>query len=411
MYQTLDYAYMNVSEDIKVAIDKTTGLPIKYISSNGDEMYFDAEKIKSLRRKAIASGQSEIIGAFRNLRIGLPTDSTVYLKEHPKTENLPNDVLSEEELRAKGVNIIQADSTKLYIRKRALEKDGPLADFDTTNRELTIVCVDGPIDDYFLQDTRYDAVRKSRNFVVVVADSPEAWRDGKINLLRQYLDSSLEQIPLLKGIRDSQRKIVDVKNRIQQYRETIYLYSNMDNVQLEEVYRRDNIFINGFYYSGEDPTIFINVDAGISKFSFIYFDQKGILKVDSREFYDRRYRGHLAKSTYPDPESFHRSKKASVDNGLYLYGSQSVGFALRHELNHDQLIQQQINQGKEPNYSEYDTDVGAMRGIKEAWEKWVNSEYTDNSGYDFVFSLPEEQGGGYVLTKSIASKKEGPSAI
>ena len=46
------------------------------------------------------------------------------------------------------------------------------------------------------------------------------------------------------------------------------------------------------------------------------------------------------------------------------------------------------------NYNEYDTDMATRKYFKKPWEKWKNSGYTDNNGYNFVVGLGQ---GGYVL--------------
>lgn len=81
----------------------------------------------------------------------------------------------------------------------------------------------------------------------------------------------------------------------------------------------------------------------------------------------------------------------------YPYGAQTAGLTLRHESAHDEFIAQKFMKGEAPHYSEYDTDMKAMETIRNAWERWERSEFTDNSGYYFIFSLPE---GGYILTEN-----------
>ena len=80
------------------------------------------------------------------------------------------------------------------------------------------------------------------------------------------------------------------------------------------------------------------------------------------------------KDSHPNPADFLVNPKATSDDPKsYPYSGQTAGQSLRHELEHDLLIKQNFIEGKGLDYSEYNTDVGAMNGIQEAWEKWEKS--------------------------------------
>jgi hypothetical protein len=127
------------------------GLPFKYSLPNGIDGTFDVSQMRIFRNKAIVQQEVEFAS---HMSYEGPSFDEIYKEspEKPRTLELPKDVMSEDELRQKGVEIIQGD-TKLYIRHQAFEADGPLAAFDGQGRKLIIAAVDGPYDDKeFMRD-------------------------------------------------------------------------------------------------------------------------------------------------------------------------------------------------------------------------------------------------------------------
>ena len=127
----------------------------------------------------------------------------------------------------------------------------------------------------------------------------------------------------------------------------------------------------------------------------LFFDKDGHFGADNKNIFpdvpsDTRPN---PSQTHPNPDDFQMNPNASSnDPKSYPYGAQTPGQSLRHEAEHNVLEAQGI-------FNEYHTDMRAMEGIRDAWERWEKSGFTDNSGYYFVFSLPPEEGGGYILTK------------
>ncbi|MDO8599828.1 MAG: hypothetical protein Q7R44_00240, partial [bacterium] len=143
-----------------------------------------------------------------------------------------------------------------------------------------------------------------------------------------------------------------------------------------------------------DSTIVIAVGKTFQEFQGLFFDELGNLVSVGRR-YGRS--GLNSDQTYPDPSSFKLNPNASPKGpDFYPYGAQTLGFALRHEISHDILMAQQWNNSGTMDTNEYDTDMKAMESLKQAWERWVNSGYKDNSGYPFILRLPD---GTYILTR------------
>jgi hypothetical protein len=153
-----------------------------------------------------------------------------------------------------------------------------------------------------------------------------------------------------------------------------------------------------------DRTIFVAVggykDEKLSM-KAAYFDSDGNF-CSKQVTYDKATPAFLDNTqSCPDPNDFTFHPEVSSPND-YPYGAQTVGQTVEHETRHDVKDAQAINEGKTPDVFEYNTDMEAMQYIREAREKLEKSG--DDSGYPFVFSLPKEQGGGYILTKAPENK-------
>ena len=162
---------------------------------------------------------------------------------------------------------------------------------------------------------------------------------------------------------------------------------------------------DGAYFGGNNPTIFLAVGDAINvRFVVCYFTSEGEVKIVSHPWETSMLqlnKGVSASGSHPNPQDFLIDPHSSPDMpSSYAYGkSKTPGIEFRHELVHDVFITQRQNKGEKPDYSEYNTDIEAMRTIQEAWDKWIMFGYKDNSGYYFVFRLPPEAGGGYILTR------------
>lgn len=394
--------------NMKVSIDKE-GIPIEYILPDGKKVSFDREEVKKLREKAISSKEPEIITM-------IPIEDSsgseyIPSPERPRTLELPKDVLSEEELEKRGVKIIQADNTNLFVREGAFGKDALLEDFNNTDRKLTIVLVNGTwINPLYMQDSRYEEFKKFFIRLDGLTADPVKMANDRMEKLALYLRQDLEKFKNEKDVSSFNGKILNLKQNIFVLEEKMVREQFLDHVG-SELYLEGKA--KGFYKRGENAFIFLAV-GGIKynrRFATIYFDHEGSVAVDTNWEFGTYYSGGgfdpKARETHPNPEDIPKTIASPANPNPGLYHHLTAGFALRHESSHDLLTQQKINKGGEPNWSEYDTDVKAMEGIIKAWEKWETSGFTDNSGYYFVFSLPE---GGYILTENKQNKSKTPSS-
>lgn len=397
-------------------------LSVKFWFSDGTEFMPDMGVVEEMKEKAISSGEPQILAMFSKMNDPFYRPDADFLEGHPILPDLPEDVLSEEELAVNGVKIIQAPNTSLHIRKQAFEEGGPLAELTGKggSEKLTIVLVNGPVvAKGFMGDPRYDGVR---NILPNSYGSVEEYRLKKIKEFKSDLESLRKKLA-----RDpyalSLYSILELKS-------FIYAYENgivTDNQLLERKWAEFE-GCTGWYgtglwenlglkrYSNRTILIAVGQRESVSK-QVVYFDSNG--QLSSRSIGPQLMNGSSGRSNYPDeyqsypnPGNFAINPEASPDNpNSYLYGFWRPGEILRHEIGHDMLIAQAANEGKKPDRSEYYTDVEAMRGIQEASVKWEESGHTDNSGYYFVFSLPDDRGGGYILTENQNSPSNAPREL
>lgn len=411
--KAIEYHYMDVSDDIKVAIDKE-GLPAKYIIlSTGEEVYFDKEEVKKLREKAISSKEPEIIKMFLQTNPASIPEFNYQESDaakHPTTPDLPEDVVSEVDLEKRGITIFQPENTNLFIREGAFAKGGIFEDFNSPeDRRLIIVFLNGStITQKYFNDPKYSEVI---NYIPKKFLSAQDRRES-------IIADSEEQLEILH--RDKKKLIQAWGGEPYQYEYgTLYFKAEIlkykdENFMTDEQISRAALGINfGWYQEGngglipgsqKTPTmIFISVDQQ-DKYNFpiVYFDPNGKISViDFTNDYGK-YRGKLfptVQQTHPNPKDFKKDSNTSFDIPPYAITNRHLGFVLRHENEHRKLIEERERKNEKPDFSEYNTDIQTMEGITKAWDKWEKSGFKDDSGYPFIFSLPKEQGGGYILTR------------
>lgn len=395
-----EYEY-KIFDNIKVAIDKD-GLPVSYFPPDGKEIKFDKVEMQKLRDGAVLNKEPEIITILdfpANKNFNPETDLTEYTDMHPRVSELPKDVLSDEELRKRGVTIVQSDKTNLYIRNSAFEHDGPLAEFnDSIQKKLTIVLVDGPI-------VSRDFIDSNQPFARLLPLSDidvKGYRSKKIaqaeEQLKRYRTSFSTQSD----------ELLWLKTQLYKYQTTLTDKQITAEIALTEgrdikgdVIGRHNYeydyerYSNGNQISStptKRTTIFLAVGENESTNDRVVlaFDGNGKL-INSRIWTQLRTydRSPQPKETHPNPSDI--ELKGENSEG-YLYKPSGVGFTLEHEAGHHKANLKGDN-------NERNADMYAMDTIRKAWEVWKESGYTNNRMYPFAFSLPPEKGGGYILTE------------
>lgn len=306
---------------------------------------------------------------------------------------------------------MQADRTKLYIRKGAFEEGQPLAGIrdKDPNRTLTIVLFDEEfVSPFYMQDERYlpYAYSMPRSTVDALHFRSEKIEESKKKLEEQRTDPGLFGQRKLESILTEKSKLFHYMHIASNYElleqaafefEVDRIVDDNDSDDNDDDKHRK--VARGAYATNiftTDATIYLPVGTDSDqngKFLRVYFDGNGQVMVDeyakvgiSKLPYFQR------KDSFPDPELFMRDVLANCENGGYPHGAQSIGHTLRHELFHEKGMGQE---GLEKD-CEADVDNAAMDGIEVAWETWESSGYKDYSGYNFIFSTPD--GDGYALT-------------
>lgn len=368
------------------------GLPYKYRDSAGGETQFDMKLVTASRESALKHEEPEVVDLIPVPPSSFISSAISYSRDHPETSKLPDDVLSEVELKEHGIKIIQADNTTLSIRKGAFEEGGPLAQFDG-KRKLIIAVLDAPAVIYSAaKDPKYDQVRKLLHEKEIYVKN---YRFVKIAQIEEELNT-LRKDASVKAV-VGQDTLLSLKVLEYEYRHTVTDEQIAYEASVDTAEAAGQYFYPGISGIANTAVVFIaagsyNRPSGLIR---VFFDSNGNCQVDHTD--DTEYIGSdyspQASQTYPDPLKFRFNKNAKADiPRSYPYGGQTAGQILRHELEHDELITEQ----KTPNFSEYQTDINAMEEIRNARFLWQESGYKDNSGYCFVFSLND---GGYILTE------------
>lgn len=394
-------------------------LPIKYVKEDGKQIDFDIKRVKEIRDRAIYLREPEILSVIIDEEVGgekidKELATYPYTAEHPKTTELPEDVLSKEDLEKRGVKIIEAADTNLYIREGAFAKDAPLADFNNTGRELTIVLVDGgEASKRSMNDPKnaalWDLVPELNNRGI------SKYKAGKIDSLNRELGTARlelkQQIELKR-----QKKTESADERIRRLQTQDYIFSLKTIMyEFKNVMTNDQIFTHKFVraeyagkYFGRDKdreVIFLKVGEPVQRGfreTIIFSDLLGGFQIESTSYEGGGRSGlrPIANQTHLKPPS-HVAPPPLLGSDYYAaLDVGGTGFTLRHEIGHAQL------RNENSSYVEYGADMKAVAGLKSAWEKWEKSGFTDNSGYHFVFSLPE---GGYIITEHRQSNANTPS--
>lgn len=391
-------------------------LPIKCIAIDHKVTNFNLRDVKNIRANAMSLGEAGLLIVSKlpqistpiiddEIRPPLPLENFL---SHPETHSIPKDVLPTQELNERGIKIIQADATNLFIRGGAFENGEPLSAFNKNGgKELIIVLLDSPfISGESLKDPRYDSIRdlvspNSVNFKDII----EEYRKQRITELTSGVERMYQ---FLYSHRDGQMFPPEVHD-VRIYDGLTLAESNLLKAQRDLFVFKNNLLSNteilsqmmatghgpevkGWYFPPNEGRTLILLAVGnnlpTSNAEMLYFTPSGELTYDTGNMLPNV---EITPSnvepyqTYPDPKDFPMNPSSSSKNpNSYPYGALTPGLALIHELMHNKLIK-----------SEYDADMMAMEYMRKAYTTWYYNQ--DNSGYHFVFSLPA---GGYILTKS-----------
>lgn len=411
------------------------GLPIRVTFYNKTQE-LDPGSMANIREKAIQTGVPQMIFADRYEVPKTYPSST----EHRTYDQLPPEFINDSEvLKRHGVTIIQGEYAQLAISEHAFQPGGPLEYFSNNGRKLTIVIVDGPmVFTGFMDDPKYDSVRN----LLVNSDKDVLLTDQEYaTYLVEHAQRIEKRIEVVKQLISDQPNNEDLRNSDQSDRdallvEYIQLQANLYRIA-QGLVTKDEVlgsydfgsavgtYIADMKYNG-NPTVFIAAGATTQADVYdgaLYYDATGQIQFFNTHQTEGQYRDRLSSAdSHPDPSKLQRDQFANPDDPYsHPYLASSLGQILRHELAHDRLVYQgwsptgyddsgevegwrrtrdwSVDWPKfDPNWSEYDTDMWTIGYLRDAWDRWINSGYSDGSGYFFAFSVKEV---GTNLTKYI----------
>lgn len=386
---------------VEVEID-SEGLPVKYTLPTDQTGFFDRSQMRNIREKAIA--EKEVEFAAHVPWDEIPGSNYTPSAEKPRTPELPKDVMTEQELLAKGVEIIQGRK-KLFIRKQAFETGGPLEAFNGSDRKLILVPVDGPyIGNDFMADAKYDRV-----IHIYGGRSPVSLIDVegfKSQVLPRYEQGLEQERNRIKNAISSGVNPGLGGSGILFYKEWIYLLKEAKTSQ--DMFDYAGLFPTantlGQYFGPErskipnTAIIFFAVGKNNARLKhfFLKFEANGKVTGEVQTAAAGRDRRPYPEHTHPNPADYPKTPDGSPSRSeTYAYMGNDPGRALNHEIKHDKY-----NRIDSKDQNEYFTDTDAMEVTSKGYEKWRQSGFTDDSGYYFVWELDEEFGGGYILTRS-----------
>lgn len=426
------------------------GLPKRYTFRDGRVQIVDYAKAQEVRERAIKNKEPEILDVLVTPSLESPLPFTPS-PEHPRIVELPKDVLPEEELKTKGIEIIQSPKTNLYIRESAFKEGGIFESFNSGQSKLAIVLVDGPvISTRYMHDSRYG---QAREIIGKYFPDDEKSQLEKITEIEKTL---VAQQSVLAGWEGMKGRIEDIASqkkdgkRVDDFQEYFYnkykdlltpsileevkseivrlktereLYSGADEALLERLLVPGNplgLFVGSRDelnpYRGDSmgkPIIFVCTGKesreGHLETVTTFFNTQGKLDLFDSEYAisgsaDLTPRSH---QTFPNPADIKMEPNSKPGDHRIKIGVQEVspGLILAHELGHWQLDEAALGQ------TEGGADEQLLKRFSEVWNKFKASGFKNDpeatSGYPFVFSILQEYGGGYVITEN---KKDGAKA-
>jgi hypothetical protein len=388
------------------------GLPVSY-EFEGSFHHFSDQEILLMKlrvQNAKLTGDPEFLTRIDGDYI-LPNTPTLQASpDRPYVDKLPDDVMSDEELKQNGViEVIQGESVKVRIRRKAFESEGIL--YDLAKSQLTdnpiklkIVLVDGPyVSGVYMSDPKY----KSLPFLPgYLNQDVEDFRQQKINEVGKEVDDALSH--LQDAIKSKDELQIEGQTAITiaiQSNLLDYKYARQDELTEMMISETTNAVGQFYENTGTDDngnqiaTVFIAVGNSLLRREHIqiFADRKGKIILHATLGIDTQSVIHDPNEAmgFPRPDDFYRDPNANEKDDTYPYGGPSyqLGFILTHELKHlDRIILGPNEYGNIRDDNEYNTDMSAMAQIDEEYQKWITDGQND---YPFVF----QQGSAYQVTE------------
>jgi len=428
--------------EMRVFLDPQ-GMPVAYREGDGELQEFtQEEKIEMQYARTRALEMRELQVAFQHIRLN-ETFVRPSTPEQPWVTEVPEDLLSADELGAKGIRIINPPdplAPKLHFRSSIFSGNNMLEPFDVLNANLpeegklriTFVVVNAEVlEATYALSPEYEAVRQ---YLKVFRFKYNKLIEEKVMELQQRIDESKHQLETEPDL--EKRSVLDeaiVRWRTQQY---YYLHTMSPAELFAEAVARHSQMIGQFVYLSEDKGedgvrhlrdtyIFValpdHTQTTSRTLTSLYFDERGGAQLS-----ELTLGGESGASSpnidesFPKPEKHLNTGFGTFENKYYKYDPATPGFVLRHEIAHlllmevipelsklglleqSQLVEHILQNASvkewidqygmqdgeiSPIPSEYITDVIAMLTLQFAEHKKHISG--DESEYPFAIEIPE----------------------
>lgn len=339
-------------------------------------------------RRGLLKGFVAAIGLVAAAKAGLTLLSS---QEAPRTENLPEDVLTEEELKQAHITIYQTLQVQLYLRRSALDiplfQDVLRGKYTYRGEEmgklngLVIALVDS-------DSLNWDAISN------LPEDARLIWQGGGIHP-SEYTEEEWQKI--IKSKQDNGIYLHNLQLSSRQESERKKIQEEIDRIKLELEIFQDRPRAISYLASHRDSTGLFFIAPKINPEDLVqdksrYKEkqyQRKLATVQHPEWYDKAYLylavGGVSKpsiaESYPRPDQFKVDRQYYPEDYIVTEG-RSIGFTLWHEVSHHVS-----------GTAEGEADELALKNITDAWEHFRRTG--DSSRYPFIFKTDE----GLIFTK------------
>ncbi|HPJ17415.1 MAG TPA: hypothetical protein PK639_04310 [Candidatus Woesebacteria bacterium] len=355
------------------------GVKLNYDQDGNLVSYQIDNKEVTVSQEAMENARTE---AKKN-GIGLVTSINVYEEDStesgkPETIEMPDDIVSKEELEQRGITIRSEGDINLSIRKAAFDEGALLSQYTIGgDKNLTINLVNGP---RLSRDGGFDYERIRQEAIQKEKAQFNAYRQGLTSN-----DSISRQI--------AEEECASILARIADLTEA----NNDQLILMTDASQRIG------YYDPNNNEIFLATGTNELKIReqiVVFVDAKGKVRTTTvNNLSGRGYRAPSRADSYSRPEDFNWYGEGPMPNewpdlgegearnelyDSYPFAVQTTSQGFRHELTHAYNANNMGNTSVNIDWgNENKTDMEAMGTIYDAYQKW--QETGDNSGYYFVF--------------------------
>jgi hypothetical protein len=366
---------------VSVYADTFSGVLTRWNDSLGNGSNFNLERLLETNQRAMQTKKVQLSEVVRvNTSSEIVNNKKV---EKLLPDKMPEDILSKEEIREKGVIIVGSENVDLHIRKSAFEKGGLLEYYNgDSNRKLTILITDAAtISRRAFRGERYKEY--SELLDKVFPHDKDSYNVVKARIDKLQDTSSMGELDYLSIAEIEELKSIDEEELVEKG-----INSSVRGYYLTQGHETgvtDSAVI--LLAVGERPEgldflrVFTYPKENVFQPELSLLNLNTSLKLPPIE-------GLSKQQSYISPDDLHElppeEAKYFTNLPLYLPELKTQGFVLIHEICHDIKLRKPTGDVKF-DWNEKETDRIAGEFVKEANDKLTLNG--DDSGYSLVFVL------------------------